>query len=108
MKDAWQNIIDSLAKVKISVATYLNDGSPIKLENNILTVSFPKDYSLHKESLEKKENKAMIEKIVSELLNANIRVNFVLSQEMAPKEESENNPFIKSALEAFKARVIRG
>jgi len=108
MKDAWQNIIEGLAKVKISVATYLNDGGPIKLENNILTVSFPKDYSLHKESLEKKENKAMIEKIVSELLNANIRVNFVLSQEMAPKEESENNPFIKSALEAFKARVIRG
>jgi len=107
VKGAWQNIIDSLAKVKMSVATYLNDGSPIKLANNILTVSFPKDYSLHKESLERKENKAIIEKIASELLNTNLRVNFILSQEIAQKVDSQDSSFIKSALAAFKARVIR-
>ena len=107
IKNSWQSIIDNLARVKMSVATYLNEGSPIKLEHNVLTVSFPKNYSLHKETLEKKENKAIIEKIICELFNINVRVNFVLSKETLQKEVEENNPLLRSALEAFQGRVIR-
>jgi hypothetical protein len=108
VKGAWQNIIAALSRAKMYVGTYLSEGSPLKLENNILTVSFPKNYSLHKESLERQENKAIIEKILCELFNASLRVNFVLSKETLTKEDSnENNPSLKSALEAFKARVIR-
>lgn len=107
LKDIWQNIITALSKVKMSLATYLNEGKPIKIENNVLTVSFPNNYSLHKESLEKKENKAIIEKIVSELCKTNIRLNFVLSKESLEKNNHEDNSFIRSALEAFRARVIR-
>jgi DNA polymerase-3 subunit gamma/tau len=107
IKNSWQSIIDNLARVKMSVATYLNEGSPIKLEHNVLTVSFPKNYSLHKETLEKKENKAIIEKIICELFNINARVNFVLSKETLQKEVEENNPLLRSALEAFQGRVIR-
>ena len=107
IKGAWQNIINNLSQVKMSVATYLNEGSPVNLKNNILTVSFPKNYSLHKESLERKENKEIIEKVVAQIFNANVRVNFILSKEVVEKEESEDNPFIKSALDAFKARVIK-
>lgn len=107
LKDIWQNVIESLGRVKMSLATYLNEGSPIKLENNILTVSFPNNYSLHKETLEKKENKLIIEKIVSELCRANIRINFILSLEKIKSDDSEDSSFIKSALEAFKGRVIK-
>lgn len=106
IKDAWQNIIGSLSRIKMSVATYLNEGTPTKVENTILTVALPKDYSLHKESLEKKENKAIIEKAVSELFNTNLRINFILSQEIA-KENNEDDPFIKSALETFNGRVVK-
>jgi len=107
IKDAWQNIINNLARIKMSVATYLNEGEAVKLERNILTVSFPKNYSLHKESLEKKENKALIEKIISELLNAGLRINFILCAEEKHKDNSENHPFIKNALEMFDGRVIK-
>lgn len=107
IKAAWQNIITCLSKVKMSVATYFNEGSPIKLDKNILTVAFAKNHSLHKESMEKKENKGLIEKILFELLNNNIRVNFVLSKETAVHKENEDNPFIKNALETFNGRVIK-
>jgi len=107
VKSIWRNIIDNLSRIKMSAATYLDDGIPTKLENNILTVSFPINYSLHKESLERKENKAIIEKMFSELLNANIRVNFTLSKEVAQKNGYEANSFIKSALDAFNGRVIK-
>jgi DNA polymerase-3 subunit gamma/tau len=107
IKNSWQNIIDNLGKVKMSVATYLNEGELVKLERNILTVAFAKNYSLHKETLEKKENKEIIEKNICGLLNANLRVNFILTTEEKQKDTSENHPFIKTALEMFDGRVIK-
>jgi len=107
VKSIWRNIIDNLSKIKMSAATYLNEGIPTKMENNVLTVSFPINCSLHKESLEGKDNKAIIERIFSELLNTNIRVNFTLSKEVAQKNGHEANSFIKSALDTFNGRVIK-
>ena len=106
IKTIWQGIIESLRKIKMSVATYLSEGNPVKLEKNILTISFPKNYSLHKESLEAKDNRALIEKTLSQVLNTGLRVNFILSQENAQKE-IEDDPFLRSALEAFNGRVIK-
>jgi len=107
VKENWHGIIDSLRKIKISVATYLNEGEPVKMQGNILSVSFPKDYSLNKESLERKENKEIIEKCISELFNTNLRLNFILSQDLKHKPDNENIPFIRSALDVFKGRVIK-
>ena len=104
---AWRNIIENLSKVKISVATYLNEGSPTKIENNVLTISFPKDYSLHKESLEKHENRSIIEKSISELFNARVKVNFILSKETIQHAGEEEDGFLKSTLQMFKGRVIK-
>jgi DNA polymerase-3 subunit gamma/tau len=107
VKSIWRNIIDNLSKIKMSAATYLDEGIPTKMENNVLTVSFPMNHSLHKEALERKENKAIIEKIFSELLDNNIRVNFTLSKEVAQKNSHEADSFIKSALDTFNGRVIK-
>ena len=107
IKDAWQNIINNLGRIKMSVATYLNEGEPIKVQGSIVVISFPKNYSLHKESLERHENMALIEKSLSELFNVNLKVNFILSAQNLRKEDSEKNPFVKSALEMFEGRVIK-
>lgn len=107
IKAHWQDIVNNLSKIKMSVATYLNDGNPVKLEANILTVSFPKDYSLHKEALERKENKLIVEKAVLGLLNTNIRLSFVLTEENKHKDRSEHSPLMKSILDTFNARTIK-
>jgi DNA polymerase-3 subunit gamma/tau len=106
IKGVWQRAADALGKIKMHVASYFSEGVPVKLDKNILTVSFPKDYSLHKESLEEKENKGLVEKILSELLNNSLKVNFVFSQDLVSKK-SLNSSFIKTALETFNGRVIR-
>ncbi|MDP2905248.1 MAG: DNA polymerase III subunit gamma/tau [Candidatus Omnitrophota bacterium] len=106
IKENWQNIITSLGRVKISAATYLNEGEPEKMQGNTVVISFPGNYSLHKESLESKENKAIVEKCFSELFNTVVRVNFILSAQSKQRPPSENNPFIKSALDMFGGRII--
>lgn len=108
IKNAWHNIVEAIGRVKMYLAGYLNEGDPVKVDRNILTISFPKDCSLHKESLEQKNNRDIIEKIIADSLKTNLRVNFVLSKEAAqPKDSAEGNPMIKSALDAFGARIIR-
>ncbi len=106
IQDKWTDIIDGLSRVKMSVATYMNEGRLMKVEGGVLTVSFPKDYSLHKESLETKENRSLIEKTIAELLNVRLRVNFILSKEALPTIE-DVNPLLKSALETFKGKIIK-
>jgi DNA polymerase-3 subunit gamma/tau len=106
VKDTWKAIIENVGRIKMSVATYLNEGTPAKLEKGVFVVSFPKDYSLHKESLERKENKEIIEAAISQVCNVRVRVQFILSQEAVRKETSDN-PIVKSALDMFDGRVIR-
>jgi DNA polymerase-3 subunit gamma/tau len=107
IRGSWQNIIDNLAKVKMSVATYMNEGEPVKIEGNTLTISFPSNYSLHKESLEQKDNKAIIEKCLSELFKVDLRIVLTLSSQRKENEDGKNHPFVKSALEMFNGRVVK-
>ena len=107
VKNIWNNVINNLATIKMSVATYLSEGQPTKVAGNIITVAFSKSCSLHKESLESKDNKAIIEKAASELCNTDLKINFVLVADMQQNTEARSSPFIKSALDMFGGRVIK-
>jgi DNA polymerase-3 subunit gamma/tau len=107
IKSVWQNVIEGLGRIKMSVATYLSEGEPLNLKGNLLTVVFPKSHSLHKESLETKENKDIVEKGLFEALNAPLRVSFILSAEAKPKDAEQGGHFIQSVLETFHGRVIK-
>lgn len=107
VKDVWNNIVSSLAGIKMSVSTYLSEGEPTKMQGNILTVAFPKNYSLYKESLEKKENRALIEKAASDLCNTELRINFILAAQAKQEQDARSNPFIQTALEMFGGRVVK-
>ena len=107
VKSVWGNIVNHLAKIKMSVSTYLSEGEPTKVAGNMITVAFPKSCSLHKESLESKENRIIIEKAASELCNADLKVNFILVAEMKRETDARSNPFVKSAIDMFGGRVVK-
>ena len=106
----WLKIIDSLSKVKMSVASFLSEGVPSKLENDILTIIFPNSCSLHKETLQRKENQLLIEKTLSEFIKSNLKVKFILSLSELNKDKTEqkknSDSFIHSAINAFNARLL--
>ncbi|HNW38946.1 MAG TPA: DNA polymerase III subunit gamma/tau [Candidatus Omnitrophota bacterium] len=107
VKEVWGSIVNNLSKIKMSVSTYLSEGEPTKIQDDLITVAFPKSCSLHKESLDRKENKALVEKAASELCNADLRMNFILTAEVKQSADVRSNPFIKSALEMFGGRVVK-
>jgi DNA polymerase III subunit gamma/tau len=103
----WHEIVQNTSKLKISIGNYLKEGTPEKLLGNTLTVSFHKNRSLYKESLERAENRMMVERVIARALNAEVRLSFVLSQEDKPDEAAVNHPIVQSALDIFNARLIK-
>ncbi|MFH1202552.1 MAG: DNA polymerase III subunit gamma/tau [Candidatus Omnitrophota bacterium] len=109
IKNVWPDLINELGKVKMSTATYLQEGAPLKIEKSLLTVGFAKSASLHREVLEKNDNKSLIENTLNNLLNTKLRINFTTTEigKTGSTERKEDESFIKSALETFRGRVFR-
>lgn len=124
VEQVWPALINILKTKKISVASYLLEGSPLSFGDGRLTIGFPKNYTLHKEALEKPENRSLIENIAEEILGKKIRVNFITrdipAEEPAAgaaKDGQKNaryagsnilkEPFIQSALEVFDGRIVK-
>ena len=107
IKSLWQEIVQNTSTQKISIGNYLKEGTLAKLLGNVLTVSFHKNRSLYKESLEKLENRMMVEKIISQALKTELKVNFAFSQVDKMDAVAINHPSLQSAMDTFNARLIK-
>jgi len=107
IKSLWHEVVQNTSAQKISIGNYLKEGTPAKLLGNMLTVSLHKNRSLYKESLEKMENRIIVEKIISRIMKTELKVNFVFSLEDKVDDISVNHPALQSALNTFNARLIK-
>ena len=103
VKEVWNVVTHTISRQKMSVATYLQEGSPYHVKDSKLTISFPQEATFHKESLEQKENLNLIEKVFSEKLNRRIKIEFKIVDDHQPQE---HEPLIKKALETFQGEVV--
>ena len=107
VKNIWVSLIENVVKAKVYLGHCLEEGVPLKISNNNLTISLPANCIFNKESLEKKENKAIIEKTFCDLLNSQVRINFIINKDQKPVERKEQiEPLAKSALDTFNGKII--
>ena len=103
IKRIWDTLTYAVSREKMSVATYLQDGIPIELKGQQLTIGFPLQSKFQKESLESADNKKLIEKAFMGKLNQPITIQFVMMAEEASHEEEEN---VKAVLDTFQGKVV--
>ncbi len=99
----WDEALHKISKIKMYVATCLQDGMPIKLKKNTVVIGLPKTSSFHKEALERKENRLIIEQALKGMLSSDVRVEFELTTE---EKNSVDEPVVQSTLDAFKGKVV--
>ena len=114
----WQLLISALKNEKISVASYLAEGEPMGLVDSVAKISFPERLSFHRESLETLENKKLVEKHLSALLEQEIRVEYESVKELSGSDGSLSlgnsksgasvDPALQSAMSIFGGRIVRG
>lgn len=120
LDSVWAPLIGALKAEKISVATYLSEGEPLAVKNGVAKISFPDRLSFHRETLEVPDNKRLIEKHLSILLDQPTRIEFEsvkelsgktypgLSAEAPKKIDPEADPALKSAMNIFGGKIVRG
>ena len=63
---AWATILNKIKKTKISVYSFIIANNLINIENNKLIIGFNNKCIFHKESLEKKNNKILLQELIKE------------------------------------------
>jgi DNA polymerase-3 subunit gamma/tau len=123
----WNKVVSFIKPRKISVASYMEEGTPSNFESNVLTVAFPKECQFHKEVVESLENKRLIEEALLAVTGLELRVAFTLIEPAggnsrpktagaagAPGEDlsgegdgagDDADPIVKAALNIFSGRI---
>ena len=120
----WQIFLRTVKNEKISVASYLAEAAPSGLANRVAKISFPERLAFFREAVETEENKKLIERHLSGLLEIDVRVEFLTVKEAVGKsdeaagrsgevgQETEakgpSGEIMKAAVEIFGGKVIRG
>ncbi|MDD4954776.1 MAG: DNA polymerase III subunit gamma/tau [Candidatus Omnitrophica bacterium] len=85
VKAKWQEIINSIQKVRAAISSHLSFSEPVSSNGNIIKIGFSdKDY-FHKEIVEEPKNLKFIEDIISKVLNKKVGLKFVLSDKIESK-----------------------
>jgi len=125
IREAMSQVIKNIRQEKIYIASCLSEGKLVDFKNGVLTIGFLKKNRFHKESLEKAENKKIIEKHLTKVLNSKTTLEFGIiredsgasgdkgtvegkdgkSQESMKKTLSD--PIIKSTLDIFDGSIMK-
>jgi DNA polymerase III subunit gamma/tau len=124
----WRQACGKIKEIKTPVGLYISEGKPVRLEGDTLTIGFYPGFSFHRESLEDRGNKKLVEEVFGKLLNKKIKVDFISFTQTPPppkkspedknmKEfpknksgimaEDKPNPIINSALKIFDGLIVK-
>jgi DNA polymerase III subunit gamma/tau len=126
IREALQLVIKGIRQEKIYISSCLEEGTLLDFKENTVTFGFAKKNIFHKESLEKPQNKELIESHFSKALGMKTKVEFVISQDeqikspesgtsstqgpkppLSPLKKALADPIIKSALDIFDGNIMK-
>jgi len=110
----WPRFLERLGAQKMSLAAYLADARPMSLDGGTLTIGLP-GFALHQEVLTVLETRRLIERLLSELYQAAISVQYATLPEpahppAAPAVSSSRlasaPPIVQDIVKLFNATIL--
>ncbi len=89
VKEEWDLVLRYIKDKNVVVHALLIEGRPVECKNNLLTIGYREGYGIHKEAIESK-HKEFVEEILSSYFNKNIRVKFVMEDEIIIENEDDD------------------
>ncbi|MBI5415870.1 MAG: DNA polymerase III subunit gamma/tau [Candidatus Omnitrophica bacterium] len=103
IKRCWDTLTYAVSRERMSLATYLQEGTPISFKDLKLTVGFPQHCAFQKEALEGSANREIVAKVFTEKLGAPVVLQYEISGTFKPQEEEGA---IKDVLNTFQGKVV--
>jgi len=114
VKEHWQQLIDEMKKQKIAYGAFLEEGRPIKVENNTLTITFGMENGFHISYLER--NYQDVEQIITKIIGAPLKVKYIKAKPDNPGVNPEKTsyadkvgekiPLVKTIVEVFDGEIV--
>jgi DNA polymerase-3 subunit gamma/tau len=114
----WPRIVDFVKSKRMSTGIFLSEAAPVEIRDSIVTLGLPSEFQFHKETLEKENNRRLVEEAFEVVSGRKIRVQFVImraaqeetagSKTASQDETAKLQGIISEALNIFEgAKVIR-
>lgn len=93
LNQVWPIILNKLKKTKMSVYSFIIVNNLITIKNDKLIIGFNKKYIFHKESLEKKNNKTLLQELIKEEIGRPLAIECIIN------DNGEEDSFLEVELE---------
>lgn len=103
IKRCWDTLTFAVSRERMSLATYLQEGTPLEFKDGRLTIGFPPKCAFQKEALEDQNIKQLVAKVFSAKLETPVSLHYELIGNFKPQEEEG---IIKEALNTFNGKVV--
>ncbi len=115
----WPQIIEYVKLKKMSNGIFLSESSPVEVSGSVVTLGFAPEFSFHKETLEKDQNRKLVEEAFQVSLGRRASIQFVLvkmdqtqlplAEEAEPEPDSSRMPdILTEAMNIFdNAKIVR-
>ncbi|HBC96108.1 MAG TPA: DNA polymerase III subunit gamma/tau [Clostridium sp.] len=106
VKKNWRDILEAFkSRHQMVLFAALTTGKPVKCDRGIITIKYGKDYSFHKQRLEKDENRKIVNEIFSGVLKEKVTVKYVIEDQgdcgSKSKEQLLKDTFGEDMVEIF-------
>ena len=110
----WPVFLERLGAQKMSLAAYLAESLPLHLDGKTLTIGLP-GFALHQEVLTVLEHRRLIERLLAELYQTPIEVQYAtlpepseppLEMEPSTSEPSTAPPIVQDIVKLFNATIL--
>lgn len=75
IQERWREITRTVKKEKIALGSFLEEGIPYQVENNLITIAYDKKTSFHLEHVS--QNKKYLLSVIRNLFNSEVQLKFV-------------------------------
>lgn len=97
----WSKLLAGVKEIKIPTHALLCQGKLLGTRGNTLYIGFKKGYKFHKERLEEKPNRDIVEEVVQEIFGKKMDVQFIFLD-----DSQYNDIIVKKAIEYFGEDIV--
>jgi len=97
----WGKILAGVKEKKIPTHALLAQGKLLGVKDDILYIGFKKNYKFHKEKMEEKPNREIMENVIRELFQREMESQFIFVD-----DEQYNDIIVKKAIEYFGEDIV--
>lgn len=97
----WAKILAGVKEVKVPTHALLSQGKLLGIKDDTAYIGYRKGYKFHKERMEEKANREILEGVLKELSERTIEVQFIFLD-----DDQYNDIIVKKAIELFGPEIV--